>query len=346
MIYFPIIYRNIPCSFDDSMSYYSQLLAINKVLSDMGDEIGKIEEAINTIQDSILTDVKHELETLLKQIEKELAELQNYVSIEITELKDEVEKSLQSMSVEIEKFKSDVNTDLENFKLTVNNEILVFKLETEGKLNDLDLKFNAQLDELDARFDNKITDVREEIDGIRKTVNAIYSYIDKQNLQLYDKLKEYCDEIYKSRVMYYVTNPITEKVQNVNTVLRDLWDSCNNALTAEQYAYLGLTAGDYEKLRLTCSAYLRELKYMYLEKKFHDSLNMWNTFTGRNENVTEVVKELIRLHEREMSMTAQDYADLQLTAQQYADLNITAYDYYVHGREIFKPFITTAEGGN
>lgn len=333
MIYFPIIYRNIPCSFDDSMSYYSQLLAINKVLIQMGDEIAKIEETINTIEDSILNEVKKELQSLRNELEKEIEKLQNSVNEEITSLKDEVEKALQDMSV-----------DLEKLKLSVENDILVFKLETNGKLNDLDLKFNAALDELDARYDNKIADVREEIDGIRKTINAIYAYIDEQNFQLYDKLKNYCDEIYKSRVMYYVTNPINDKVQNVNDVLKDLWLSCNNALTAEQYAYLELTAKDYEKLNLSCSEYLRELKYMYLEKKFHDSLNMWNTFTGKNESVTEVVKELIKLHEREMSMTAEEYAGLQLTAQQYADLNITAYDYYVHGREIFKPFISTAEG--
>ena len=49
MIWFPYVYRTIPVSIDDSMSYYAQLIAIASVIEKIQNEITTIEETLNKI---------------------------------------------------------------------------------------------------------------------------------------------------------------------------------------------------------------------------------------------------------------------------------------------------------
>lgn len=291
MIYFPYIYRTIPLSYDDSMSYYTQLLAINKILENLGEEIAKIEKTINDIDKSILEDVK-----------KELAAFQKKIDAEITALKSEIEEETDT------KFTSLVD-------------------EVEKKLQLQDVKINQFI----AETDGKIVIVRQEIAEILTGLDNIYTYIDTSNEEYWKQMKEYIDEIYTSRKIYYVKNPVTKKIDEINNALEMMYYVSTNALSCDEYAELQLTADSYADLQLSCIMFLRELRNYYNLRQYTKTVSMWNPYSGKFENVIETVKQLVKFHETN-SLTAAEYAELQLTADAYAEKAITAYDYYVRGK--------------
>lgn len=291
MIYFPYIYRTIPLSYDDSMSYYAQLLAINKILENLGEEIAKIEKTINDIDKSILEDVK-----------KELAAFQKKIDAEITALKSEIEEETDT------KFTSLVD-------------------EVEKKLQLQDVKINQFI----AETDGKIVIVRQEIAEILTGLDNIYTYIDTSNEEYWKQMKEYIDEIYTSRKIYYVKNPVTKKIDEINNALEMMYYVSTNALSCDEYAELQLTADSYADLQLSCIMFLRELRNYYNLRQYTKTVSMWNPYSGKFENVIETVKQLVKFHETN-SLTAAEYAELQLTADAYAEKAITAYDYYVRGK--------------
>lgn len=325
MIYFPYVYRTIPIGYDDSMSYYEQLLAISKILNEMGEEITKIEETINSIHDSILQDVKKELLEFKTKIDREIDELNTKVNKEITKLRDDIEKAL---ILQDKKFTDKL--------LKFENEIRARMNEQDNKISDVETKFFNALSELDLKLSGRLTALRNEFYDLTKSINAIYTYIDKQDVFYWNELKKYCDELYKSRKMYYVKNPITKTVMDINSTLEMMYYICSNALTAREYEFLGLTAQEYADLKLTCIEYLRNLRRRYDRKLFQFDFSMQNPYSGKFETIMPVIRQLIKFHEEVNSLTAAEYAALQLTATGYFDKGATAYNYYVLGKQIFQ----------
>lgn len=300
MIYFPYVYRTIPISYDDSMSYYSQLLAINKVLENIGDEIASIEQTINGIEEDILTEVKKELATFQTAIDKELSALEKTINEDVKKQIAEINENFTKLYDEVEKKIATQDKEIGDFVILTNN---------------------------------KITALRKEFADLVASFDGIYTYIDKQNAYYWDELKKYCDEIYTSRKIYYVKNPITKKIDEINRTLELMYYVSTNALTCDEYAELSLTADQYKALKLTCIEYLRELRTLYLKHEFEKIVSMINPYTGIYGNVIETVKYLVKFHETG-SLTADEYAALNLTADEYAAKNITAYDYYVNGKAL------------
>lgn len=300
MIYFPYIFRTIPISYDDSMSYYSQLLAINKILENIGEEIAKVEQTINGIEENVLEEVNKELESFKTVIESELTELQKTIDEDVKKQIAEINENFTKLYDDVEEKLAAQDKEIGDFVVVTNN---------------------------------KIATLRKEFSDVVASFDAIYAYIDKQDAYYWEELKKYCDEIYTSRKIYYVKNPITKKIDEVNRTLELMYYVSTNALTCDEYAELALTADQYKALRLTCIEYLRELRTLYLKHEFEKIVSMINPYTGIYGNVIETVKYLIKFHETG-SLTADEYAALNLTADEYAAKNITAYDYYVNGKAL------------
>lgn len=324
VLYFPYVYRTIPTSYDDSMSYYEQLLAISEILKEVGEEITKIEETINILSDSILKDVKKELETFKKVINEELKELDKKVSIEITALRDETEKALLEQD---RHFTSKLN----RFEKEIRENIAL----QDKKMFETEIRFFNALAELDETLSGKITTLRNELFSLTNTINGVYTYIDKQDAYYWEEVKKYCDELYTRRSIYYVKNPITETVMEINKTLEMLYYISSNALTAREYEFLGLTAQEYSQLKLTCIEYLRSLRRTYDRKIFRFDFSMQNPYSGKFETIIPIIQQLIKFHEVD-SLTAEEYFDLNLTAEEYSAKNVTAYNYYVLGKKIFQ----------
>ena len=306
VLYFPYVYRTIPIGYDDSMSYYEQLLAISKILEEIGGEITKIEETINGISDSILKDVKKELETFKNVINDEITELDKKISIEITTLKDETEKAILEQDKHFT-FK------LDQFEKEIRERITL----QDNKISEIETRLFESLSELDIKLNGKITTLRNELFELTNTINGIYNYIDEQNVYYWSEVKKYCNELYKKRNIYYVKNPITNTVMEINKTLEMLNYVCSNALTAKEYEFLGLSAQEYMSLKLTCIEYLRSLRRDYDRKVFKLDFSIQNPYSGKFETIIPVIKQLIKFHEEVNSLTATEYFDLQLTAEEY-----------------------------
>lgn len=332
VIYFPYIYRSIPVSYDDSMSYYSQLLAVSKILEEIGDEITKIEESINAVADSIdgiedrvLEQTKVYIKSLRTEINSEITDLESKVNKEITKLHDDVEKALISQ---------DHNFTAKLLKFE--NEIRVRIDSQDNKISDLEASLFKELEKLDIKLNGRIKDLRNELFDLTESINKVYTYIDAQDSYYWNELKKYCDELYKRRNIYYVSNPITKTVMEINKTLEMIYYVCSNALTAREYKFLGLTAQEYADLKLTCIEYLKSLRDLYNRKLFKYDFSMQDPYSGKFETIMPIISQLIKFHEEFNSLTAAEYAALQLTAEQYFEKGVTAYNYYVLGNKIFK----------
>lgn len=323
-VYFPYVFRTIPLSYDDSMSYYEQLLAINKVLDSYSEEIAKIETTINGLEDEILkkvnqqlllftTEIKEEISDLQKAVEKEISDLESSTNEKITALEDNVEKSLQD-------FQNVVNTKFEK---------------QNKKIEDFIVSESEKFDNFSEEIDTKFTKLRSEFFDLLESLDKIYAYIDSQNDVYWNKLKDYCDEIYIKRNIYYVKNPVTGKIGEINSVLDLIYQITNHAVTCDEFAYIGITAQEYADLNYTCIEYLKKYKDLYWQKFYTEQTSMQNPYTGKFQNVVEIVKQLVKFHEEVNSLTADEYAALNLTADDYASKNVTSYDYYVKGKQIF-----------
>ena len=312
-IYFPYVFRTIPLSYDDSMSYYEQLLAINKVLEKYSEEIAKIEETINTLEDVILKHVNSELLQFSKEIKEE-----------INLLKKEVEK-------EISDIETSTNERIQDFQNVVNTRFAEMNKKIEDFITSENLKFENFTGDVNA----KIHILRNEFFDLLQSLDKIYEYIDKQDDVYWNELKDYCDEIYTKRNIYYVKNPITGKIGEINSVLDLIYKITNHAVTCDEFKYIGLTAQEYANLNYNCIEYLKNYKDLYWRKYYTEQTSMQNPYNGKFENVVNVVKQLVKFHEENNSLTADEYAALNLTANEYADKNVTAYDYYVKGKQIF-----------
>lgn len=324
MIYFPYVYRTIPVNIDDSMSYYAQLIAIANVIEKIQNEITSIEETLNTIDERILTEVKQELTRFKIELEKELQDLENAVNVEITNLRDDMKKAI---SLQDEKW-----TKLLNDNIVYINKRLD---EQDIKISDYEKNMKNLVDNLELSFSEKLTILRNEFFDLTKSINGLYTYIDEQDKVYWNKLKDYCDELYTRRSIYYVKNPVTKKVYEINKTLQLLYYICNNALTCEEIKFLGLTCDEYAELKLSCIEYLRQLKNLYNQKFFTTQVSFMNPYVGKITNVVEVVKQLVKFHENVNSLTADEYKGLNLTADQYFEKNVSAYDYYTSGKKLF-----------
>lgn len=324
MIYFPYVYRTIPVNIDDSMSYYAQLIAIANVIEKIQNEITTIEKTLNTIDERILKEVKEELSRFKSELEKELQDLENAVNIEITSLRDDMENAINAQD---EKWTKLLNDNIIYINKRLN--------EQDIKLSEYEKNMKYLVENLELSFSEKLTILRNEFFYLTKSINGLYTYIDEQDKVYWNKLKDYCDELYTRRSIYYVKNPITKKVDEINKTLQLLYYICNNALTCNEFVFLGLTCEEYEKLQLTCIEYLKTLKDLYNKKYFTLQVSFMNPYSGKIENVVEVVKQLVKFHEKVNSLTADEYKALNLSADQYIEKNTTAYDYYTSGKKIF-----------
>ena len=238
--------------------------------------------AISTI--TLNEETKEEINLLKKEVEKEISDIETSTNERIQDFQKVVNTRFSDMNKKIEDFITSENLKFENFTGEVNEKIHI---------------------------------LRNEFFDLLQSLDKIYEYINKQDEVYWNKLKDYCDEIYTKRNIYYVKNPITGKIGEINSVLDIIYKITNHAVTCDEFKYIGLTAQEHANLNYTCIEYMKKYKDLYWRKYYTEKTSMQNPYTGKFENVVNVVKQLVKFHEENNSLTADEYVALNLTANEY-----------------------------
>lgn len=166
---------------------------------------------------------------------------------------------------------------------------------------------------------------------INNTNDALYAMQDT----IEGDLKKYVDEIFKNYNIYYVVNPITGAVQDINDVLKLLWDMTNRSPTVGQYDALGITVGEYDSYNWTLLQYMRNMHDKMHEIQLTQATTMYNPLSNKYEPVKDVVTMIVTSTLfRWDSISVGDYNNLNETVGNYDTRNITVGDWDSHSKTI------------
>ena len=131
----------------------------------------------------------------------------------------------------------DVNFDELNARIDALNE----------SFNQLELDFYSFKNEVNQDINNRYIELREELLSL---IND-YQHVFNQELQLMaDELNHRIDEVVLGQIDVY--NPTTGRIENINKVLNDIYDSVRyDAITWSEFEALDLTATEFDEVEIT-----------------------------------------------------------------------------------------------
>lgn len=315
LIYWKRLNDTIPLSYDDSVSYYAQLLCIVRMLNELNDECNNLLDGLNRnfAHDEIVRkDLENTQKTLtqfMDDVEKEVQRIHN----DLENKYSKHEKDLILLTAHLEKVENEVK---ENYA-TLERLYQLEKESTARRFESLGEKMNLLHDEFTTAFN-----------GVHDAIEALKKFISISQLNLKVELKKYIDEIWNLKTHVWAKNPLTGKVGDLNEILYWMWKILNHALTAQEYASLEITAAQYDALQLTCVEYLTKLDKLYMLSYFNQITKLYNPYVGEFQNMTKVVSELLEYLKKRDGVTTQEYADMMLNAADYRKLKLTPYEYY------------------
>lgn len=284
----------LPLVYDDSLSYYEVLCKV----------VYKLNEAIklvNELQESV-----EELSTLIHGFDDRITANSNAIA--------------------------QLQTDLAALTVNVNN----YRTELLNMLDDVEDKLSGRLDVVEAQQAIDVADIAELkniTDDLQAQIDkwndltgdatkALKAYVDQRVAELKlihdtDMLK--LDAIIKDILEQLAQRPIND-VYNYPLASRvnfdvnnwQLYNDLTNALTANEYCELNLSADDYLDYDITAMNYLRNGRKML----HYDYVYM--PVSGAKQEVSNAMTEALNWIWGTLS--AAGYADLQLTADEYAAL--------------------------
>lgn len=358
-LFFPIpyIYQTIPCSIDDSLSYYQIATKLITVIDAMQEELTKIEESVNAESSALskrldgfdssiaelrsgLAETKQSIKTFQTQIQQQVSGYKTEIDGKLEEVDQTVSQGLESINTRLDSFKGEIEQSVQNkFEILseeLKNDIdqtLAEKLaELDSKMNEYIARFNELATQLKDDVEDTVQRITIQITAINDKLDAYDSNIDARLNEQFNKMKEYVDELFTEDLIYYCINPITGEIRNVNEVLKDLWTASNHLLTAEAYAELGLTCEQYEALDMTALEYC----YRLYERWFVvHNMYMRCALDGSMQSVRTVLFEyLMSKHAKPDALSAKEFDDIGITAQEYDQLSIGAENYDWEGKNL------------
>lgn len=161
--------------------------------------------------------------------------------------------ALQEKTSDMQSVLYDVQTDL------ADQADRLAKLDTKLKLLTIDV------DNKNAAISKEMIDMQnrwryllgQTAQGLQNEIDATNKLITDSNDLIKADIKDYVDTLYKASKIYYVVNPITKQIGEINDVLAMMWDFTNRLPTAGEVAALGMTAGEFKSLRLTVLEYTK-----------------------------------------------------------------------------------------
>lgn len=308
-------HKIIPLAYDQSLSYYEQLLCVT-------DKVNEVANTVNNLYDSIIAEVQEDIAKLLTEqkaeLEKEIADLEkklqqentyNYdkLQVEFTELKDLTEEELQR---------------LQNAVIALNTSISKLYVDWNTYIIACDNK-------IDAKLEDSVKELEKIVEDNLKFASGKYILVANPIRNKTTDLNTCLEELYSTF--------------NYSAISAGEYSSLN--LTAEEYSNLGINALDYGTI--SRFIFLKELYFKdFIENvkvtlanvveyvaEIKESLNMRNPFTGEIVNFKVVISELVNLH-KVTALTAKEYSTKDITAEIYNNYNISAYDYDFNGKAL------------
>lgn len=259
--------------------------------------LAKVIQRLNELTEYINETIEHIDELIKADVQKELADLRAYYDAKIAELKAQAEAlaaDLEALNGRVDRLDAKVDRNYNTLLAYIDEKILA-----------LQANFNAAIYDFYLRA-KEYTDTK---------VNAerIYRRADIKGLN--DRLDSYVRE------WPLVYCPPLGRYTNVEKSIVECWDSLR---------YFCLTAGEYDEFNFTCTefadlvmtAFEYDVWSGYLLK---DSIKqMFNPFTGRRENIRDVINYMATLLKYN-AKTAAEYDGYNFTA---AEFDASTFDSY------------------
>lgn len=200
----------------------------------------ELEEHIDEILDKKLESVYAQFEQIKArqvEIENEINALERFVNTKVAQLEkdvvDEVKKLKTYVNSETSALRQEVTTQIRDAIADVNRQITFLREWTESYVAEELSRF----DEVLVKLDTDIVNLKDYVD-LQDSKNT--QLIRKEIARLEQKLVDITvDQV-------WVVNPVDGVVGNIQDVLNDMWKHTNLwSLTAEEYAWLDITAEEY-----------------------------------------------------------------------------------------------------
>ncbi len=318
-MYPPPFYNTIPLAYNDSLSYYQNLLIFIEKLNQLTKELHDFESNIENI---VNEKIQENIANILAQIEETKTQLET----EINRLKEETELRFDNLETELEERFTELSVEVNNriieLTQTINTQINELSMEMIGVKNMFDVYTEQTNQNISARFEQ----IQEMINDLIANYNG-------------DRIT--------------VINPVYGTYTTLNVALDDLQKAStwNQGLTALEYRNLQLTAKEYRDMNITAFMYrykgrdlffdrlflgpvykkLAEieqrvnLKLTEIENIINTNLFVYDPWTGERNSLYNIVLKLVDLHKN--ALTAEEYDNLQITAEEYDAKQLSAEQY-------------------
>lgn len=191
------------------------------------------------------------------------------------------------------------------------------------------IKANTQhIDDVEERLNYEMAELNRSIENLYNVMMSHQNLVDDQMRQLYIDLLAYIDKHIASITQLYVKSPVTGKLEDINVVLRQIWDRllAIGALTATEYDNLMLPATEYDYKFIEALQYDSGAKWLFFDRLY---MLITSPFDGKKTLIKNVIYQLADLHKN--GIIAQDYDDRSIEASTYDSLRIGAYTYDWYG---------------
>lgn len=277
----------LPLVYDDALSYYESLCQVRAKINEVIDYTqGLLDEA------KTYTDEKY--------------------SVVETKLTEKIDTSVAIMEKEISDTRTQLFSDFSNLEKNLTDSM-------NKKFNEQDVRFN----QLEAKIEKEWLEIQKSINELYNVWELYQVIYDKKLADMYKEMQDYVDTHIASITQLYVVNPLTDKLEDINVVLKDIANAFNiYGLTAREYDNLRLTAKEYDNMGLTAMEHDYRFRLKLFDRLY---VSMQNPFTGFVDSISNVVNMLANLHRN--ALTCDEYDDKQLEAEVYDGLEISAYDF-------------------
>ena len=232
-------YRNIlPLTFDDSLTYYEQMLQLYNVVNECYKQVSEI---YNSLDDVVDAKLKDKLQSVIEQCN-------NYTDAQIKGVNHE----LISINAKLTVMASEINKQY----TTITNE-------TDAKLNVIKntmVTMSVAISKLTEILEQHIKDNNEQFKELYSNIEKIISeYMQKLSLNV------------------YVWNPTNLMYEDVQKGINDVYGySRYGQFTAGEYHELGLNAKQYDKQFFTAKKYETNVKHKWIHHMFHKLYSMFD----------------------------------------------------------------------
>lgn len=190
----------------------------------------------------------------------------------------------------------------------------------------------ASIEELYRDFNVFSLNITNELDAMKKDIQNLFAEFGQFKHKMLDildgKFEEFEDYILDKITQIdrlFVINPLNGKYEGIQVVLYDIVNLIERSygITARDYDELKITAAEYRDKRITAIDYTAKAYFIF---KLQEVFRMINPFTGRLDDMKNVIKRLVDFHRN--APTAEHYdTTINISAVNYDGRNITANNY-------------------